>query len=305
MLQQTRVATALPFYLRFMRRFPTPAALARARESDVLAAWAGLGYYRRARNLHSAARVVVREHAGRVPRDSGAFGELPGVGRYTRAAVMSIAFGEPLAVLDGNVGRVLARLFALDVSVRDPKGARELWELAESLVAAQTPGEWNQALMELGATVCTPRAPRCPECPLRRMCRAYQMGRPEEYPAVAARAATVRLRRAVALIERGGRVLMIQRRGTQLEGLWEPPGVDLANGERAETKLAAALRRIGVRVNLQPTGHVVKHTITHHAIEVEVWRGAAMSAGRRTGPRFVDPKATRLALTALGRKLVG
>ncbi|HTM57748.1 MAG TPA: A/G-specific adenine glycosylase [Candidatus Udaeobacter sp.] len=308
MLQQTQVATALPFYLRFMRRFPTPASFARARESDVLAAWAGLGYYRRARNLHSAARVVAREHGGRVPREPEAFGGLPGVGRYTRAAVTSIAFGAPLAVLDGNVARVLARVFALDVSVRDPRGARQLWAVAESMVPARSPGDWNQALMELGATVCTPRAPRCEECPLRRACRARELRRPEDYPASSTRPATVRVRRAVALIERRGGVLMIQRRGALLEGLWEPPGVELGEGELAEKKLGSALRALGVRTKLEKSEALIRHRITHRAIEVEVWRGKVAALGasraRRDDARFIDPRDTRLPLTALTRKIL-
>jgi len=177
MLQQTQVATARPFYQRFIARFPTLAALGRAHESSVLAAWAGLGYYRRARHLHEAARVVAREHAGRVPDDPEAFGGLPGVGRYTTGAVLSIAFDRPLPALDGNVARVLSRLFALPATVREPRGARALWALAEALVPARGAGDWNQAVMELGATVCLPRAPRCEACPVRTMCLALAAAR--------------------------------------------------------------------------------------------------------------------------------
>jgi A/G-specific adenine glycosylase len=169
MLQQTQVATATPFYQRFLRRFPTLRALAGSREADVLATWSGLGYYRRARHLHEAARLVVRDHGGRVPHDPDAFARLPGVGRYTKGAVMSLAFDHALPVLDGNVARVLSRVHALPVSIRDPRGARALWEIAESIMPARAPGEWNQALMELGAVLCTPRSPRCAECPFARI----------------------------------------------------------------------------------------------------------------------------------------
>jgi A/G-specific adenine glycosylase len=303
MLQQTQVETALPYYLRFLRRFPTPAALARARESEVLAAWAGLGYYRRARHLLEAARRVVREHGGRVPCDPEAFGNLPGVGRYTRGAVLSIGFGHPAAVLDGNVARVLARLFALRARVKDARGSRRLWALAESLVAESSPGDWNQALMELGATACTPRAPRCGSCPVRRMCRALALGAVERYPARAVRPASVRVRRAVALIARHGRLLMIRRRGRMLHGLWEPPGVELEAGDDARRKLGAELNGLGVRAKLEPTRRVVRHTITHHAIEVEVWRGATYVIAPRAGARFVDPRDGRVALTALASRL--
>src|SRR6185503_20273858 len=165
MLQQTQVATARPYYERFLKRFPTLDALADARPAEVLSAWSGLGYYRRARHLHEAVRRVRRDHGGRVPDDPEAFGALPGVGRYTTAAVLSICFDRPLAVLDGNVARVLSRLYALHESVRDPRGARRLWERAQALVPARNPGDWNQAVMELGAVICTPRAPRCGACP--------------------------------------------------------------------------------------------------------------------------------------------
>ncbi|MGH7742116.1 MAG: A/G-specific adenine glycosylase, partial [Candidatus Eiseniibacteriota bacterium] len=235
MLQQTQVKTALLYYPRFLERFPTPAALARASEPQVLAAWSGLGYYRRARHLHAAAREVVREHGGRVPGDPERFGRLPGIGRYTRGAVLSMGFGLPFAVLDGNVARVLSRVFALKAAVRSPSGARLLWALADALVPRRSPGDWNQAVMELGATICTPRAPRCAACPVSRHCRARELGRIDEFPPVVARRASIRVRRAVALISRGegGRrgtplrigerdacVLMVRREGALLEGLW-------------------------------------------------------------------------------------
>ncbi|MBI1798645.1 MAG: A/G-specific adenine glycosylase [Candidatus Eisenbacteria bacterium] len=303
MLQQTRVETARPFYLRFIERYPTPASFSRAHEDDVLAAWAGLGYYRRARQLHEAARDVVREHGGRVPRDPESFGNLPGVGRYTQAAVLSIGFGTPLAVLDGNVARVLSRLFALKASVREARGARALWALAESLIPARAPGDWNQALMELGAMVCTPRTPRCAACPLQKQCRAFALGRVAAYPPRAPRREMERVRRAVALIERHGRVLMTRRRGPLLDGLWEPPGVELKNGESARAKLAAALRRLGVRAAFEPTGRVVRHVITHRKIEVEVWRGSRAPEPPR-GSRYVSATDSGVALTAFARRLM-
>src|SRR5439155_5988875 len=143
MLQQTQVATALPFFDAFIRRFPTLASLAAAREPRVLEAWSGLGYYRRARNLHAAVRLVVREHAGRIPDDPVTFGRLPGVGRYTTGAVLSICFDRPMAVLDGNVARVLSRLYAVAAAIREPRGAKRLWTLADRLVPRRRPGDWN------------------------------------------------------------------------------------------------------------------------------------------------------------------
>jgi A/G-specific adenine glycosylase len=304
MLQQTQVATARPYYGSFLRRFPTLRVLAAASEPQVLAAWAGLGYYRRARHLLEASRIVVRDHAGRVPDDPQAFSRLPGVGRYTVGAVLSIAFDRPLAVLDGNVGRVLSRWFAWPVSVRDARGAQRLWGRADSLVPMRRPGEWNQALMELGATICTPRRPRCPECPVKVRCRAFARGRPEDFPPATRRRATERIRRAVVLVERSGRVLMVRREGALLAGLWEPPGIEV--GERQETArdLGAALAAVGVRAGLEPTARRVRHTITHRSIEVEVWKGTlAAAAPRRSTARFVDPRRPGVPLTALAAKL--
>ncbi|HEY3217331.1 MAG TPA: A/G-specific adenine glycosylase [Candidatus Eisenbacteria bacterium] len=307
MLQQTRVATAIPYYQNFLDRFPDIQTLARARPSDVLVAWAGLGYYRRARNLHAAARLVVRDHGGQVPGEAEFFGLLPGVGRYTTGAVLSIAFDRPLPALDGNVARVLARLHGVGASLRDPKGARRLWSLATALVPGRAPGDWNQALMELGAVLCRPRQPRCGECPVGRWCRARALGRIEAFPPVVPRRAVERVRRAVALVTRGPKVLMVRRDGALLAGLWEPPGVELGNragGPVARAALGAALRRLGVRARLEPTGRCVWHTIGHRAIEVEIWRGVLEDpVWRRRDLRWVDPKRRAVAVTALGRKL--
>ena len=304
MLQQTQVATALPFYAAFLRRFPTLKALAAATEPQVLAAWAGLGYYRRARHFHAAARQVVREHGGRVPSDPEAFSGLPGIGRYTAGAVLSIAFDRPLAVLDGNVARVLSRGLAWPVSIRDARGARRLWALADAMVPMRAPGDWNQALMELGATICTPRRPRCTSCPVKTWCRARELGRAEEFPPVASRKAAERVRRAVVVIERRGRMLMTRREGALLDGLWEPPGVELAQGASARRDLAASLAALGVRARLSPTARRVRHTITHRRIEVEVWSGSLSGSVPRAGRlRFVDPSRSPVPLTALAMKL--
>ncbi len=213
MLQQTRVTAAAPYYVRFLGRFPDVGALARARLPTVLAHWAGLGYYRRARHLHAAARIVAKEG---FPRTAAGWSALPGVGAYTSAAVASIAFREPVAVVDGNVARVLCRLHALS------GGEARIAALAQAWLRRDAPGEFNQAVMELGATVCTPRAPRCDACPIADGCRGR--GEPSRYPAPRPRPATSLERRAVAFEVRGGRVLLRQRgKGERMEGLWDLP----------------------------------------------------------------------------------
>jgi A/G-specific adenine glycosylase len=306
MLQQTQVATARPYYDRFVARFPNVRALARAPLDRVLAAWSGLGYYRRARHLHEAAGIVVREHAGRIPSEPRTFGKLPGVGRYTAGAVLSIGFGVPLPVLDGNVARVLARLAARPWSIRRAPDARALWARSESLLDKASPGDWNQALMELGATVCTPRSPRCEACPVRRLCRARAAGRQEDIPPAAPRRAGVRLRRAVARVERAGRVLLVRRSGPLLDGLWEPPGVDLADHTPAGRMLARALADLGVRGVLRRTPVRIRHTITHRTIEVAVWRCEPRRPLPRSGPRlrWAAPDEREIALSALARRVL-
>lgn len=304
MLQQTQVATARPYYDAFLARFPSLASLASARPTEVLEAWAGLGYYRRARHLHQAARAVVREHGGRVPDDPEAFGCLPGVGRYTTGAVLSICFDRPLPVLDGNVARVLSRLFAIPAAIRDPRGARRLWALAGTLVPMRRPGDWNQAVMELGATICTPRAPACGRCPVRGPCRALALGRVEEFPPPAPRRPAEAVRQEVALIGRRGRVLMVRREGPLLTGLWEPPGAERADGAAPGRALRAALGRLGLRARLRSTGRTVRHTITHRAITAEVWRASLVGPAPRVARlRWIDPLLPGVALTALARKL--
>jgi A/G-specific adenine glycosylase len=182
MLQQTRVQTAEPYFHRFMSRFPDLVSLSQSRMQPILKLWEGLGYYRRARHLHAAARIVVAEHNARVPADPAVFQSLPGVGPYICAAVMSIAFDRPLAVVDGNVKRVLSRLMLLDAPVNRPAAHRYFQRMADRLLLADAPGTHNQAVMELGALVCRPRTPQCPACPLATLCSAHEQGRQLAYP---------------------------------------------------------------------------------------------------------------------------
>ena len=216
MLQQTRVAAVLPRYEKFLRRFPTVQKLASARAASVLAEWSGLGYYRRARNLHAAAKEIVSERGGIFPQDSETWRELPGIGRYTSAAIASIAFGEPVAVLDGNVDRVLRRLLG-------SHPVRESWDAAQQILDPERPGDFNQAIMELGAMVCGPGEPLCGQCPIGRFCRTRGRGLPRSIKPKQRKVSS-----AFALATRGDSVFLIQRRADQslMAGMWELPAVD-------------------------------------------------------------------------------
>lgn len=248
MLQQTRVETAIPYYERWLERFPTLEALAEAPIDDVLRAWAGLGYYRRAHNLHRAANVVRERHHGELPDDPDALRRLPGIGDYTAGAIASIAFGRPEPAVDGNVRRVLCRLHDLP----DP-GAAELRRLAAALVPEDRPGDFNQALMELGATLCTPRAPRCPTCPLAAYCRARaagtQLERPLPKPSKPIPEDDVGT--AVVISEDGALLLVRRPDDGLLAGLWEFPGTAVAPGE---APVDAARRAAAQALGGAPTG---------------------------------------------------
>lgn len=256
MLQQTRARAVIPYYQRFLERFPDANALARAREADVLACWSGLGYYSRARNLQRAARAIVT--AGRFPSDYVAIHELPGVGPYTAAAVASIAFGAPHAALDGNVLRVIARLRGDGADIGSPKTRARFQQIAEQWLDRRRPGEFNQAMMELGATVCLPRAPLCPVCPVARFCEARKTGRQHELPVKGNKPAARRISLDVVIVEKNGSVLLRRRPATAslMAGFWELPAPeDLAGWSL--TKTVGSFR----------------HTIVHHQYTVTVLTG--------------------------------
>ena len=274
MLQQTRVETATPYFERFAERFPTVGALAGADLDEVLKLWEGLGYYSRARNLHRAAGTVVRDHGGVVPREPGAFRALPGVGPYTAAAVLSLAYDVPLAALDGNVVRVLARVFAVDADARSGRVRSALQDLATALLDRQRPGRWNESVMELGATVCTPRRPACPRCPLRDVCQARASGAPEAFPVVSKRKAVPHHAIAVGMVVDGDRVL-IQRRpdDAMLGGLWEFPGGKQEPGETLEATCAREIREeVGLEVTVEAPVARVEHAYSHFRITMHAFR---------------------------------
>ena len=297
-LQQTRVDQGLPYYERFIHTFPTVYALAASEESAVLKLWEGLGYYSRARNLHRAAKQIVEEHGGAFPETASELAKLPGVGPYTAGAVASIAFGERVPVVDGNVKRVLARLYAIQESIDSGPVSARLWELAGALVSKSHPGDFNQALMELGARVCTPKQPDCPRCPLRRQCDAYTAGIASGLPVRRARKTVPHKELAVAAICQNGRYLILRRAPkSMLGGLWEFPNGPLEPGEnhaRALERIAANLA--GVSVKPGKVVASVNHAYSHLKVTMIVYLCEAAAGGEvalreHTASQWVQPSA--------------
>jgi len=276
MLQQTRVAAVLEHYRLFLKRFPNVRALAAASEDAVVAAWSGLGYYRRARSLHQCARQVVDQHGGRFPNNSQALLALPGIGRYTAAAIASIAFDEPVAVVDGNVERVLQRIAGRNLP------PEEIWQQAQSLLSPSRPGDFNQALMELGATVCTPRQPKCPKCPMRKWCATQGESRQDNPP-------STQKKKEIwcALDQRDGHVRLVQRSSKEslMAGMWELP------------QWTTAPRRMSAASHWQTFRHSV--TITDYT--VHVMRGAAPAAKGKWVP---IAELARVPITGLTGKIL-
>ncbi|MFN3596685.1 MAG: A/G-specific adenine glycosylase [Rubricoccaceae bacterium] len=269
MLQQTRVDQAMPYYERFVAAFPTVGALADAPPDEVLKRWEGLGYYSRARNLQRAAQVVMAEHDGVFPSDPEAVRALPGVGDYTAAAILSLAFGQPFAVLDGNVVRVLARVFAVEADTRQGATRRALQHLADALLDREAPGRFNESLMELGATVCTPSAPACPVCPLAPVCAAHASGSPTAFPVVSRRARAPHHVVAVGLVSDEAGRLLVQRRpeAAMLGGLWEFPGGKQEPGETLPEAVRRELREeLSIAVAVGPEAGRVRHAYSHFSI---------------------------------------
>jgi A/G-specific adenine glycosylase len=313
MLQQTQVGTVRPFFDRFLRRFPTVGALARAEEGGVLKAWEGLGYYARARNLLRAAREVVARHGGHLPRSAAGLASLPGIGPYTAAAIASICFGERVPVVDGNVARVCARLWLLEDDFRKagPRAALAV-RLQPALDATESAGELNQAMMELGALVCRPRRPVCGACPLGAACRARRGGCQADFPRRAA-GAPVPERQAVAvMVRRGSAWLMVRRPGDGLlGGLWELPG-----GERLPDEPLAQAARRGVReqagLEIEPQESAeatLRHAFSHFTLVLQAVRarriGGRLEAGGAATPRWVVPaEVRRLPVATAHRKIL-
>ncbi len=311
MLQQTRIAAVIPYYQRFLAQFPDVKSLATAREADVLKLWSGLGYYSRARNLHRAAKEIVARHGGNLPRQLNATLALPGIGSYTAAAILSIAYDVPLAVLDGNVARVLARLFAMRGELRTNGRWQRLGETAQRLLGRRAPGDWNQALMELGETICTPQSPECGRCPISRWCRAHALGLTEKIPAPRRKRAPIRMEIAAAvLLDARGQTLLVRDAGAHdgvlFSRMWQFPAVAVASD--AEAELAVHLRSTagidcsnGAR--LQPLG-AARHAVTFRNIKLRPFLARVNALPRLPRSRIVElANVGQLQISSATRKI--
>ncbi len=287
MLQQTRAQTVIPYYLRFLDRFPDARALAEAREADVLTLWSGLGYYARARNLQRAARAVVA--AGAFPRDYDRIRELPGVGPYTAAAVASIAFGAPHAVVDGNVLRVISRVQDDAGDIQSPRTRARFQQIADGWLEGRRPGLFNQAMMELGATVCLPRGPRCAVCPVETFCQAHQTGRQHELPVKGGKRVADRIHVQVMIAVRNGSVLLRRRSAaeTLMAGFWELPAPGDLPGCRSSRVIGS-----------------FRHSITHHHYTITVLEGAVPAVPLGFHWRRIN-RLAGVPLTTITRKALG
>ena len=304
MLQQTTVATVRGRYEGFLSRFPNLPALARAHEESVLAAWSGLGYYARARNLRSAAREVLREHGGRLPRDPAVLRALPGFGDYTAAAVACLAFGARVPAADANVTRALSRLFA----IRGSSQRAEVLGHARELLASGPPRDLMAALMDLGQLVCTPRGPDCGRCPVERFCLAARQGSPEDYPPRAAAPPKVDVCLAAACVRRDGQALLLRREGKLLGGLWEFPCAEGKTPDSARRNLAVRARLLGIRLMSPPLGQA-RHVMVNRRLSIEVFaaRPGSQSSilnSQLSGSRwFTAAELARAAIPTLTRKV--
>lgn len=306
MLQQTVVATVVPYFERFMRRFQDLRALASAPEDDVLASWSGLGYYRRARHLHQAARAIVQRHSGEIPRDESTLRELPGIGPYTAAAVAAIAFGARTFALDGNAARVTARLSGCKDAIEEPRARDELRGFGQALVPVDRPGDFAQAIMELGARVCVPRRPRCEECPVAPSCAAFATGETQAIPVRKARRKKRAVRLVCVAVVRGNRLLLVRRGADELlGGTWTLPFVEAVGGDR-RASADLAMRNLGLSLERTRDVGEVKHVFTHLEVTATVVWAVARGRPRNDADVKFVPRVDidALAIASFTRKML-
>jgi len=309
MLQQTTVVAVVPYFERFLARFPTLAALAAAREEEVLRLWEGLGYYSRARNIHKAARRIIGELGGRFPDDVEGLCDLPGIGRYTAGAIASFAFQRAAPILEANTLRLYSRLLDFRGDPRSAAGQKLLWDFAARIVPRKDPGSFNQALMELGATLCTPDEPDCPSCPVRTSCAALANGSQREIPARAARVSPTAVTEVAVAIQRGSKYLLLKRpAGERWAGLWDFVRFAwTANGSISSAALANAVRGdTGLSVAIGDAVTQIRHSVTRFRITLHCYR-AEWAAGELSDSyrefRWVAPsRFSQFPLSVTGRK---
>jgi A/G-specific adenine glycosylase len=311
MLQQTQVATVIPYFKRFVKSFPSIRALANADEQEVLRHWEGLGYYRRARQLHTAAKLIVEKLGGRFPRTFDEVIQLPGIGRYTAGAILSISMGQALPILEGNTIRLFSRLLALGVDVKSSEGQSLFWSFSESILPAQRVADFNQALMELGAMVCTAKSPACGVCPLRGQCRAYSDGNVEVYPVSRPGEQMQKVRDAAIVIRRQDRLLLRQcLPGEVWAGLWDFPRFrlpePLSDGKNRWLEKQVHLET-GLSVRLGEPAVSIKHAVTRYQIVLDCHLADSVSGrmkSRDQTHRWIPSAAVgQLPLSVTGRKI--
>lgn len=287
MLQQTRVEAVIPYFEAWMNRFPSVQALAEAPEQDVLNHWEGLGYYSRARNLHKAAQVIVQEFAGKLPRSVEELRKLPGIGRYTAGAIASMAFGLNEPVLDGNLRRVYARLFNVDLPADSTEGEELLWDIATKNLPKGKAGDFNQAMMDLGATICLPKNPRCLLCPLLGECEAQKLGVQEERPVLKPKAEVPSVIHAAAVILQRGRVLLAKRPSKGLlGGMWEFPNGEVT-GDPARGLPKALRAGYSLKVRAGEAVTVVQHAYSHFRVTVHAYRCELVEMSKKENLKWV------------------
>lgn len=314
MLQQTQVATVIDYYKRFMKRFPTVKKLAAAEQSEVLKLWEGLGYYRRARQLHAAAKLVDENHKGKFPETFDEVLALPGIGRYTAGAILSISLDQSLPILEGNTIRLFARLMPMLVDPKTSASQKLLWGFSESLVPKKRAGDFNQALMELGSEICTPKSPECSECPVIKFCPTFHDGLQEKIPAPSVKMKYVSIYEAVVLVgknvgtARAKYLIRLCGAGERWTGLWDFPRFEL--GDRApETWLPGQVKELtGLNVMVGPASERMKHSVTRFRITLDVFRseevsGRLLSKSNETFRWASVEELSDLPMSSTGRKI--
>jgi len=310
MLQQTTVAAVIPFYHRFLARFPDARTLARAEIDEVLPLWAGLGYYSRARNLHAAAKAVMEKHGGIFPQNFEEVLALPGVGRYTAGAVCSIAFGQKVPIVDANVARVLARVLCLKGDVKSPKVQAQLWQSASELVNASTqPSNFNPAMMELGALVCVPKTPRCEACPVSDFCGAFKTNRQSEFPQFAAKKAHQQMHDVCVLFADASGVLLRQRSTENTarnwwKGMWELPRTTVLEGESTPAALGRLLAELNIQAEIGGCIKTLRHGVTTHAITLDCYEISDAKFENSAAQIFEWDETRKLAIPSTMRQLL-